>query len=63
MRSSLDQVVLVPKLSVALKWRVEVRNCLEGGKSGLLSVVMIIIGIEYKKVNGRLSLGTVVGEV
>ena len=52
----------MPNLSVALKWRVEVRNCLEGGKSGLLSVIMIIIGIEYKKVNGHLSLGLVFGE-
>ena len=31
-------VVLVPKLSVALKRRVEVGNCLEGGKSRAITM-------------------------
>ena len=35
---SMVVVVLVPKLSVALKRRVKVGNCLEGGKSGQIGM-------------------------
>ena len=38
MRNSMEVVVLMPKLSVALKQRVKVGNCLEGRKSGQIGM-------------------------
>ena len=53
-------VVLVPKLSVALKRRVELRNCVDGGENEGIArgcgYVIFRSGVMYKKVVGHLSL-------
>ena len=60
-------VVLVPKLSVGLKRRVEVENCLKGWKSGGTSMRLEELfkgkSIRSQKVVGHLSLGSYPGEI